>query len=253
MQGTFKDLTGMRFGLLTVMGAADPKGRRTMWNVKCACSTEKQVRGENLVDGRTKSCGCARQRFKSTKMEKRYSLVNQRFGRLLVLWRAPKGNRKSRNIVWECKCDCGKLTTVSASALKSGATQSCGCLQLDTACLPPGQCGFHSLLEKYKRSASKRGLEWALTDEDFRRLVVSSCHYCGETPKQVSVPQSENGKFSYNGIDRLNNNMGYVLGNVVSCCGVHNRMKGTMSYQQFIASCESVVLYKNRLRMGAKV
>lgn len=253
MQGTLKDLTGMRFGLLAVLGKADSKSRRTMWNVRCVCGVEKQVRGESLASGRTRSCGCSREHFKSSKMEKKFSLVNQRFGRLLVLWRAEKGQHQSRSMRWVCRCNCGELATVSASALRMGKTQSCGCLQSDTASLPPGRCGFNSLIDKYKRSAAKRGLEWVLTNEEFRQLVTSPCHYCGEAPTQISVPQSENGKFFYNGIDRLNNKVGYVIENVVSCCGTHNRMKGTMSYREFMAGCEKVAMYKNSMRMGAKV
>lgn len=44
-----------------------------------------------------------------------------RFGRLTILERAPR-----YKVV--CQCDCGEQPTVSARALKYGATRSCGCL-----------------------------------------------------------------------------------------------------------------------------
>lgn len=130
--GTFKDLTGLRFGLLYVKGRAESLNGKTMWLVRCDCGVEKTMRRESLINGRSKSCGCSRKRFKQTKQDKRYSLVNKRFGRLWVIWRAGSkkyGANGSSNALWECKCDCGKLVKVTAKALREGHTTSCGCLQ----------------------------------------------------------------------------------------------------------------------------
>jgi hypothetical protein len=57
-------------------------------------------------------------------------LIGQRFGRLLVTARAPRPTTQRYYATrWECRCDCGNTKTVFASALRSKATQSCGCLQ----------------------------------------------------------------------------------------------------------------------------
>ena len=40
--------------------------------------------------------------------------------------------------------------------------------------------------------------------------------------------------FLYNGIDRLNNEVGYIPGNVVSCCRLHNEWKRAMTEKAFI-------------------
>ncbi len=62
-------------------------------------------------------------------------LTNQRFGRLIVISRGENkiyGNNKRRTrIRWNCLCDCGKTTLVSANKLASGRTQSCGCLRTE--------------------------------------------------------------------------------------------------------------------------
>jgi hypothetical protein len=54
--------------------------------------------------------------------------TGQRYGRLLVLSQAPKRHPR-RSAQWLCRCDCGKDTIVNATALSTGETQSCGCLQ----------------------------------------------------------------------------------------------------------------------------
>lgn len=54
-------------------------------------------------------------------------LTGRSFGRLSVLGlaeRSPAGK-----VRWRCSCECGGSATVMTDALKSGKTQSCGCLQ----------------------------------------------------------------------------------------------------------------------------
>ena len=55
---TFQDLTGQRFERLTVLSLAPFNGKRTRWNVRCDCGTEKAVAADRLKSGSTKSCGC---------------------------------------------------------------------------------------------------------------------------------------------------------------------------------------------------
>ena len=56
--GKFKDLTGQRFGRLTVVERAENKKDRVMWRCRCDCGNEHIVRANSLVTGRCKSCGC---------------------------------------------------------------------------------------------------------------------------------------------------------------------------------------------------
>jgi len=53
-------------------------------------------------------------------------LTGKKFGSLLVLEKSFKD--QYRNIHWKCLCDCGNMTTVDGTKLKSGSTKSCGCL-----------------------------------------------------------------------------------------------------------------------------
>jgi hypothetical protein len=53
-------------------------------------------------------------------------LTGQRFGRLLVIGRAPK---IKHDTLWRCYCECGVECVVAAGNLRRGATRSCGCMQ----------------------------------------------------------------------------------------------------------------------------
>ena len=52
-------------------------------------------------------------------------LTGQRFGKLIVIERAPN---QGRNTMWKCQCDCGSITTTRSDSLRSNMTRSCGCL-----------------------------------------------------------------------------------------------------------------------------
>lgn len=56
-------------------------------------------------------------------------LTGQQFGRLSVLRIVEK--TKSGSYIWECRCECGKITQVSSGNLRSGHTLSCGCYMKD--------------------------------------------------------------------------------------------------------------------------
>lgn len=55
------------------------------------------------------------------------NLEGQKFGRLTVV--SLVGKTKGGNCVWDCVCECGNHTRVSAGNLKKGAIKSCGCLR----------------------------------------------------------------------------------------------------------------------------
>ena len=62
-------------------------------------------------------------------MGKVIGLTGQKFGRLTVLGFDKQDNY--RQYMWLCKCDCGNIVSVRGYSLRSGNTQSCGCLQKD--------------------------------------------------------------------------------------------------------------------------
>lgn len=57
-----KDLTGQKFGRLTVVGLADTETRKTYWICKCDCGNMKSVRSDSLLCGAIKSCGCLKRK-----------------------------------------------------------------------------------------------------------------------------------------------------------------------------------------------
>lgn len=168
-------------------------------------------------------------------------LSNKRFGKLVVISR--NGNDKHRRAKWLCQCDCGNTITTIAQNLINGGTRSCGCYHsmevstrlkgIPVLILSEGQAAFNILYGRYKKSAEKRGLSFNLTKEQFRELTNKNCYYCGGTPNQVIFKRDANGVYTYNGIDRVNNEIGYEIENCVSCCKHCNIMKNSFNKDEF--------------------
>ena len=119
-----KDLSGKRFGMLTVTNNYEVRNSQAFWECECDCGKRLFVIGAALSSGNTKSCGCNKaKRIKETRM---LNLLGQRFGRLVVIEETGKKN-KSGCYLWKCQCDCGKIVEVSSGNLSSGHSLSCGC------------------------------------------------------------------------------------------------------------------------------
>ncbi len=57
------DITGRKFGRLTVLHRASYTGYSALWMCRCDCGKEKAVRSMHLRSGASASCGCVRPRF----------------------------------------------------------------------------------------------------------------------------------------------------------------------------------------------
>lgn len=175
--------------------------------------------------------------------------VNKIFTRLTVIefdgwYIQPNGNRYHK---WKCLCTCGNYCIVVGKNLSSGGTKSCGCLKLEKSKEQGRINGLstkhkentsaYGLYSRYKGAAKSRNKEFNLTFDDFKILILNNCNYCGIEPKQKVVgyinTKGESTPLLYNGIDRVDNTKGYILDNVVTCCGNCNIMKMACSLEEF--------------------
>lgn len=90
----------------------------------------------------------------------------------------------------------------------------------------------HVIWNHYVKGAQKRGINFALPKTRFNELILQPCFYCNHK-KEGEV----------NGIDRLDNNLGYQEDNVVSCCETCNIMKGSQHPQEFIDKLQAIYLF----------
>lgn len=156
-----------------------------------------------------------------------------------------RGEMVGKNKTWICRCRCGaekRFWKVSAISRQ----KTCGC-GIDEAGLTAKQRrSMLSRMQGYKSGAKSRGFDWELTYRDFVEVATGHCFYCNLEPKTwdcvTNAPsikkdspniKPEDYEIKFNGVDRLNSDLGYTLGNVVPCCVNCNRSKSDMSFDNF--------------------
>ena len=84
-------------------------------------------------------------------------------------------------------------------------------------------------------SAKRRGYQLTITEEEYRKLIQLNCHYCDNSLC----------KETGSGMDRIDNNVGYVLTNVVPCCTVCNLGRGDrFSYEEWKVMINALIEFR---------
>ena len=96
MRKLVNDLTGKRFGRLTVIGVEDNGKRQTYYACQCDCGNVKVIRADALVGGCTVSCGCKKKEQDRINLTANHS--HKMSGtRLYVIWNGLKGRCNNPN------------------------------------------------------------------------------------------------------------------------------------------------------------
>ncbi|MFS0601131.1 hypothetical protein [Peribacillus frigoritolerans] len=230
---------GQKIGRLTVIaysGKREASGRlRNFWEVECFCGNKIELEETVLKSDRKKSCGC---------LTTVGDLTGTTVGRLTVLGfshtKPKKSQKKHQNYkYWTVACECGTVKTVEQSSLTRKLIKSCGCILKENARKRAEKRDRIEILKErlfkeYFRNAKKRDYLFNLTKEQFFKLIQQPCYYCGETDSNEATDYTLDITFKYNGVDRIDNHIGYEPDNVVSSCKHCNAAKSDLSKQDFL-------------------
>ena len=155
-----QDLTGKRFGKLTVL-SRNPQleDRYYTWNCQCDCGGQIVVNTKRLTRGTVTNCGCV------PKTNRKHGSIpadikGAVFGNLTVLERA---ENKGQRTAWLCRCDCGSEVVVTTHDLRAGHTKSCGCKSHDAPFyrdLAGQRIGFLTVIKKTDKRDRKGSVLW---------------------------------------------------------------------------------------------
>jgi hypothetical protein len=125
-------------------------------------------------------------------------LTGKHFNNLTVLEKTDR--RSSTSILWKCLCDCGNITFVRGTSLKSGAIKSCGCLQSKLLSKPLDMTilyGRLSIIEKSSiRSPGDGSIQYRCLCECGNEILVPSCRLRSGSVKSCGCLLKENGILS---------------------------------------------------------
>ena len=146
-----------------------------------------------------------------------------KFGLLTVVREIGKDMESLNNKHYraECLCECGNTTIAAITDLHLGRRVSCGCRK-GNAFQDRMANGVYkkTYYATAKGGAKKRGYDWKLSFEEYDELTSQPCYYCGTTEAI--------------GIDRIDNQVGYLAENSRPCCKKCNQAKHATGEEDFI-------------------
>ena len=147
-------------------------------------------------------------------MPKKIDLTGQPFGRLIAI--REYGRTKGGKVTWLCRClgkngdDCGKEVVVTVDHLRSGHTQSCGCLQRERN--TTHGCAHEPWYPTYATMMRRCG-HWEGASEHKLRLYrdrgITVCELWRNSPQAFGDWLIAHGWRKGLQIDRIDNNKGY--------------------------------------------
>jgi hypothetical protein len=276
----FFDLTGKKFGKLTVIRSLGRKDRQIVWECLCECGNKTEVISASIRDGSTKSCGCLRRKlFAGTRVNR------------LVLIKELEEKDGSGYHKWECLCDCGNTKIVSGKRLIGGFITSCGCMgwidltgqkfgklmvikpskrgpRSTTRWLCKCDCGKDHVVDGTAlRSGHIRSCGCLLRDEQYETIkrIAYSSHlfhakergyvselvfeqYCGIAShpcvycNAFSIRKNPKTKaeMNFNSVDRKDNEPYYTLENSQSVCFNCQEMKMDRTHKEFLDHIQAI-------------
>lgn len=251
----YTDLIGKKFDTCVVVSgpeyrtttptSVNPNGRNiAYWRVACSsCGNERWMTNSAIMN--SVSCECKVVESGIVKMDKpkEMELIGMKFGDFTVIGpsRIDRNRRQPRREA-PVRCVCGREMWKYVVYLKRGEVTNCGCRkgakQVERAERLRRNATraeeVPAMFSIYRRNAQKRGYDFNLSLEDVIRLTAGDCEYCGAPPSRPAPNRRQDSGLRYNGIDRIDNAIGYTVENCVPCCSECNVSKNTSTVESFI-------------------
>lgn len=226
---------GDKFNDWVVIGSKFIKKKLPYIKCQCKCGKVSNINCYNLINSKSKSClQCARNKLIN-------DLSNKKFGKLLVIKRMRKNNKKGGSR-WLCQCDCGgKAFTYEAYELENNIKTECRTCAITK--LP-----MHQYFIKIKNAAKQRKIIFNITEQDLENQWTKQNGKCIFTGKQLlkiftySYFKSNDVNAS---LDRIDSSKGYEVDNIQWVCKDINFAKLSLSNQDFIQMCKNIMDYQN--------
>jgi hypothetical protein len=94
-------------------------------------------------------------------------------------------------------------------------------------CFPDAKCVSYA---SYRSRAEKKELEFAITHDDYKSIILQDCYLCGKQSTETNI----------NGVDRVDNDIGYNMENCKACCKECNHMKNNFNLDTLLTKIERI-------------
>lgn len=135
--------------------------------------------------------------------------------------------------------ECNKEKLSPMNKIKKHGCRSCNCSKPHFDASDPKTVCVNLVWSNYKTGAFLRNKEFSLTTEDVSDIIFKPCIYCGKENSNISK-----NKIRHNGIDRINNNVGYKKENSAPCCKRCNYAKWDSDKDAFLDHIKQIYNYQ---------
>lgn len=176
-------LPGDQYNYWTVLGTAirtskTDSQKRLYAHCRCVCTRRHYIRKDDLISGKSKSCGCSR-----------YLEISKIEGKKFNSWTILEvKDIKNGHRYATCQCDCGHTRDVRLWVVKSGQSKSCGCTRKGGRTILTDIIG-----EEFGHLVA---LEVDHTHEKYGAFWKCLCRICGNKKYVVSRSNLINGTVS---------------------------------------------------------
>lgn len=174
-------------------------------------------------------------------------LTNQTFGKWTVLRKLGQIG-PTKDVLWECRCQCGLTKPVKRFFLTKGYSKQCKrCAKLPRQYKEElSECVWNAVV----RNAIRREIQLEILRTEALEIFIAQDRRCALSGVEIQLPKT--GTDFIQGVwtaslDRINSQLGYVVGNVQWVHKDINMMKGSLTQDRFISLCKLVAtIYKTR-------
>jgi len=240
-----KNLIGKKFGKLTVVSKDIKKIKKNgekmkytgaSWKCQCYCGKEISVIGQNLRNGKTRSCGCSNH----TKLN-----IGDRFNDLTVI--NDFVGIINNQYICKCKCSCGKEVDVIITRLINGVKKSCGCFLRRRKKNSPIFTGHEDIYGEFwghiKDGAKRRNIPFKITIKQAWGLFIKQNRKCALSGISIKFHSSSRVWDGNASLDRIDSSKDYSIDNVQWVHKDINWMKQDYSQKEFINYCKLIANY----------
>lgn len=175
---------------------------------------------------------------------KQEDYTNREFGKLKALYLGENdAHGKTR---WMCECECGHRKLINTASLKRNLTTTCG------FCARKNFLGYEDIsgsnFRRIEESAHKRGYEFKITPEYVWQIYLSQNKKCALSGVDlVFIRNQDKGSRQTASVDRINNSLGYIEGNIQIIHKKLQMVKNSMTMDELRLWCK---LMYNHMELG---
>ena len=174
----------------------------------------------------------------------KYNLNGQKIGKWTVIKEV--GKQGSGDIKWLCQCECGRYSKVNATYLVHGKSKRCSYCNAHAKRWYPTDRIPEQYWKHILSGAKKRDIPISISPEKAYEKFIEQDRKCALSEETLCFPKCATEWKNYPSLpslDRIDNNKGYISGNIQWLHKDVNRMKNVHRQDYFVELCKKIAIH----------